>query len=151
MNHTTHTIIGLYVDDLLILSKSKSGIEGVKQLLHKEYKMKDLGPAQYILGIQIRRDLENKQIILDQSNYIQNFFCKYQMENANPVLTPIDGNEALTLATSIEPRTDQLEYQRRIGSLMYAMTCTRPDLAYAVGKLSQFTHDPALRHRTALD
>lgn len=111
--------------------------------------MKDLGPAQYILGIRIRR--EGKRIILDQSNYIRNFLCDYKMENANPVLTPMDGNEALTPSSADDPRTKQLEYQKTIGSLMYAMVCTRPDLAYAVGKLSQFTHDPAVRHRTALD
>lgn len=146
---TTHVVIGLYVDDLLIFSKSKSAIKEVKRLLNSEYKMKDLGPAQYILGIRIRR--EGKRIILDRSNYNQNFLRDYGVENSNPVLTPIDGHEELTPATPNEARTNQLEYQQRIGSIMYAMVCTRPDLAYVVGKLSQFTHDPAVRHRTALD
>ena len=111
--------------------------------------MKDLGPAQYVLGIRIRR--EGKRVFLDQSNYIKNFLRDYQMDNANPVLTPLDGKESLTPVTADEPRTNQLEYQKRIGSVMYAMVSTRPDLAFAVGKLSQYTHDPATRHRTALD
>lgn len=69
----------------------------------------------------------------------------------HPVSTPVDGYESLTAATASEPRTDQLEYQKRIGSLMYAMTSTRPDIAFAVAKLSQFSHDPCVRHRVALD
>ena len=149
VNQTSHVIIALYVDDLLIFSKSKTAIKDVKELLNLEYKMKDLGPAQYVLGIRIRR--EGKRVFLDQSNYIKNFLRDYQMDNANPVLTPLDGKESLTPATADEPRTNQLEYQKRIGSVMYAMVSTRPDLAFAVGKLSQYTHDPATRHRTALD
>lgn len=148
VNHKTHVIIGLYVDDLLIFSKNEESMKEVKALLNQEYKMKDLGPAQYVLGIRIRRD--GKRIILDQSTYIKGFLREYQMDNANPVLTPLDGKEMLTLTTT-DLRTNQLDYQKRIGSIMYAMTSTRPDLAYAVGKLSQFTHDPAAKHRTALD
>lgn len=86
--------------------------------------MKDLGPAQYVLGIHIRRDQKNKRIILDQSSYIKNFLCDYQMDHANPVLTPLDEKEWLVPTTADEPRTDQLEYQKRIGSLMYAMVGT---------------------------
>lgn len=150
LNLVTNVIIALYVDDLLIFSKSKAAIEEVKALLNQEYeKMKDLGPAQLILGIRIKRD--GKQIILDQSTYIKNFLCEYQMDQANSVTTPLDGKEMLGPAAADELRTDQLEYQKRVGSIMYAMTSTRPDLAYAVGKLSQHAHDPTIRHRTALD
>ena len=149
VNQTSHVIIALYVDDLLIFSKSTTAIKDVKKLLNREYKMKDLGPAQYVLSIRIRR--EGKRVFLDQSNYIKNFLRDYQMDNANPVLTPLDGKESLTPATADEPRTNQLEYQKRIGSVMYAMVSTRPDLAFAVGKFSRYTHDPATRHRTALD
>ena len=149
VNHATRVIIALYVDDLLIFSKSKSAIKEIKALLNCEYKMKDLGPARYVLGIRIWR--EGKKIILDQSNYIKNFLRDFQIENAKPVLTPLNGKEALTPATTDEPRTNQLEYQEQIGKTMYAMICTRPDLTHGIGKLSQYTHDPAVRHRTELD
>lgn len=121
VNHATRVITALYMDDLLIFSKSKSAIKGVKALLNREYMMKDLGPAQYVLGIQIRR--ENKKIILGQSNYIKNFLRDFQMENAKPVLTPLNGKETLTTATADDPCTNQLEYQERIGKIMYAMIC----------------------------
>lgn len=73
------------------------------------------------------------------------------MDNANPVFTPLDGKEMLTTTATKESRTNQLEYQRQIGSIMYAMVSTRPDLAYAVGKLSQYTYHLAVKHRTTLD
>ncbi|GKF52327.1 hypothetical protein Tco_0148794 [Tanacetum coccineum] len=45
---------------------------------------------------------------------------------------------------------DQLEYSRAIGCLMYAMTSTRPDIAYAVGRLSRFTSNPSRQHWQAI-
>ncbi|KAK1413804.1 hypothetical protein QVD17_35587 [Tagetes erecta] len=45
----------------------------------------------------------------------------------------------------------QLEYSRVIGSLMYAMICTRPDIAFAVGKLSRFTSNPGSHHWQAIN
>nr|GEZ01563.1 hypothetical protein [Tanacetum cinerariifolium] len=39
------------------------------------------------------------------------------------------------------PAVSQLEYSRMIGCLMYAMTCTRPDIAFLIGKLSSNTED----------
>lgn len=108
-----------------------------------------MGPAKFILGIRIRR--QENRIILDQSNYIKNFLRDYQMHKAYPLAVPIEGYKALSPSKSDEARTDQLEYQRRIGSLMYAMVATRPDIAFAVGKLSQYSHDPCVCHRVALD
>lgn len=73
------------------------------------------------------------------------------MTDVRPVNTSIDGYEALTPAKPDEARTDQLEYQKRMGSIRYLVTCTRPDVAFVASKLSQYTHDPAIRHRVALD
>ena len=60
-------------------------------------------------------------VTLDQSVYIKNFFYHYGIENRHPVTTPVDGYEFLTAPTAAEPRTNQLEYQKKIGSLMYTM------------------------------
>lgn len=149
INHETQVIIALYVDDLLIFAKDLSRINVVKSFLDKEYKMKHLGSAKFILGIRIRQ--EENRIILDQTNYIMNFLRDYQMNEAYPLSVPVEGYKALLPSQPNEARTNQLEYQQQIGSLMYAMVATRPDLASAVGKLSQFSHDPCVRHRVALD
>lgn len=154
INKTSHqhpVIMALYVDDLLIFSSSPQALKQVKKQLYEELKMKDMGSASFILGIRIRRNADRTQLALDQSTYIRKFLHDYGMGDALPISTPIDGFHALIPATPDEPRTDQREYQKRVGSLMYAMVGTRPDIAYAIGKLSQYCQDPSMRHRTALD
>ncbi|GKB07088.1 zinc finger, CCHC-type containing protein [Tanacetum coccineum] len=94
--------------------------------------MKDMGEADVILGIKIK--LENKEIAITQSHYIEKILKKFNREDCSPVSTPMDPVEKLKSNTS-KP-VDQLEYSRVIGCLMYAMTSTRPDIAYVVGKLN---------------
>lgn len=65
VNHSTHVIIGLYVDDLLIFFKHKAAISKLKWLLKREYTIKNMGPIKYILGIRIRQNQARKLIILD--------------------------------------------------------------------------------------
>ena len=151
INYKSGVIILVYVDNLLIFSSKKSLINEVKKQLEKKYKMKDLGDIDHILGMRVQQDKMLGTVTLDQSVYIKNFFYNYGIEDCHPVTTQVDGYEFLTASTAAEPRTNQFEYQKRIGSLMYAMTSTRPDIAFAVSKLSQFSHDPCVRHRVALD
>ncbi|GKC87926.1 hypothetical protein Tco_1148575 [Tanacetum coccineum] len=93
-----------------------------------------MGEVDVILGIKIKR--ENKGIIITQSHYIEKILKKFNREDCSPVSTPMDPVEKLKPNTG-KP-VDQLEYSRAIGCLMYAMTNTRPDIAYAVGRLSRF-------------
>ncbi|GJR60149.1 hypothetical protein Tco_1502311 [Tanacetum coccineum] len=101
--------------------------------------MKDMGEADIILCIKIKR--ENKGIVITQSHYIEKILKKFNREDCSPVSTPMDPVEKLKPNTG-KP-VDQLEYSRAIGCLMYAMTSTRPDIAYAVGRLSRFTSNPS--------
>ncbi|GKD07371.1 zinc finger, CCHC-type containing protein [Tanacetum coccineum] len=105
--------------------------------------MKDMGEANVILGIKIKR--ENKGIVITQSHYIEKILNKFNHEDCSPVSTPIDPVEKLKPNTG-KP-VDQLEYSRAIGCLMYAIMSTRPDIAYAVDRLSRFTsnHKISLR------
>ena len=98
--------------------------------------MKDMGKASFILGIRIRCDREKGLLAIDQSTYIRKFLHEYGMENSHPIATPIDGYHSLSPSGATEERTSQREYQKKIGSIMYAMVGTRPDIAYTVGKLS---------------
>ena len=81
-------------------------------------------------------------LTIDQSAYVTKVLKDFSMEDSKAVSTPIDGYECIKLAINDEPMADQLEYQKAARSLMYAMTATRPDLAFAVGKFSQFCHAP---------
>ena len=109
------------MDDILIFAKSLTTINAVKAELHKEYKMKDIGRASFILGIRIRRDVKGKVLILDQSTYIRKFLRDFNMKNSHSVSILIDAYHVLTPSGSSDELTNQIEYQKRIGSLMYAM------------------------------
>ncbi|GKB17600.1 zinc finger, CCHC-type containing protein [Tanacetum coccineum] len=94
--------------------------------------MPDMREVDVILGIKIKR--ENKRIVITQYHYIEKILKKFNREDCSPVSTPIDPVEKLKPNTG-KP-VDQLEYSRAIGCLMYAMTSTRPDIAYAVGTMN---------------
>ena len=99
-----------------------------------------------ILGIRIKRD--GKRLTLTQSHYIEKVVKHFQCDKSTPVSTPMDPSEKL-LPNLGEP-ISQLEYSQVIGCLMYAMTSTRPDIAFAVGKLSRYTSRPSSSHWKAL-
>ncbi|GJX17343.1 hypothetical protein Tco_0218175 [Tanacetum coccineum] len=108
--------------------------------------MKDMGEADVILGIKIKR--ETKGIVITQSHCIQKILKKFNHEDFSLVNTPMDPVEKLKPNTG-KP-VDQLEYSRAIGCLMYAMTSTRPDIAYVVGRLNRFTSNPSRQHWKAI-
>ncbi|GJV46943.1 zinc finger, CCHC-type containing protein [Tanacetum coccineum] len=139
-------IICLYVDDMLIFGTDQNQVDKTKKFLSSKFSMKDMGEADVVLGIKIKR--ENKGIVITQSHYIEKILKKFNRECCSPVSTLMDPVEKLMLNTG-KP-VDQLEYSRAIGCLMYAMTTTRPDIAYAVGRLSKFTSNPSRHHWHAI-
>ncbi|GKB08265.1 zinc finger, CCHC-type containing protein [Tanacetum coccineum] len=94
------------------------------------------------------KDRLNKGIVITQSYYIEKILKKFNREDCSPVSTLVD------LVEKIKPNrgkpVDELEYSRAIGCLMYVMTSTRPDIAYAVGRLSRFIINPSRQHWHAI-
>ncbi|GJU43651.1 zinc finger, CCHC-type containing protein [Tanacetum coccineum] len=124
--------------------KLVKSLYGLKQA--PKFSMKDMGEADVILGIKIKR--EKKGIVITQSHYSEKILKKFNCKDCSPVSTPMD------LVEKLKPNTgkpvDQLEYSRAIGCLMYAMTSTRLDIAYAVCRLSIFTSNPSRQHWQAI-
>nr|GEU41786.1 hypothetical protein [Tanacetum cinerariifolium] len=94
--------------------------------------------ADVILGIWIKH--ESNGIAISQSHYIENVLKRFNYSDCTPVSTPLDTYEKLMPNKGMA--VSQLEYSRVIGCLMYSMTCTRPDIAFAVRKLSRYTSNP---------
>ena len=136
----------VYVDDVLITSNSEKFLEHEKALLKKEFEMSDQGEAHYILGMLIQRDRKNRKLSLSQCGYIERLLHRFGMEDCNPVSTPMEANAKFFPSSGDEELADRKLYQEAIGCLTYAMTSTRPDLAYAVGVLSQFMSCPTQSH-----
>nr|GEW68522.1 zinc finger, CCHC-type [Tanacetum cinerariifolium]GEX26782.1 zinc finger, CCHC-type [Tanacetum cinerariifolium] len=110
------------------------------------FSMKDIGEADVILGIRIKH--ENNVIAISQSHYIEKVLKKFNYSDCTPVSTPLDTCDKLMPNRGLA--ISQLEYSRVIGYLIYAMTCTRPDIAFAVGKLSMYTSNLGTQHWQAI-
>lgn len=145
-------IILVYVDDLVLAAKERSTIDSFKTEFAKTFKIKDLGEIQKILGIRVIRDRKARTITLDQSQYLNGVLNDNSITTAKhkASTTPMNGYESLRPANDTDERTNTKAYQKTIGSLMYAMVHTRPDIAFALGKLSQYMSDPAQHHAHAL-
>ncbi|GJU81748.1 zinc finger, CCHC-type containing protein [Tanacetum coccineum] len=139
-------IICLYVNDMLIFGTDQVQVDLTKEFLSSRFSMKDMGEADVILGIRIKH--KSNGIAISQSHYIEKVLKKFNYFDCTPVSTPLDTCEKLMPNRGVA--VTQLEYSRVIGCLMYAMTCTRPDIAFSVGKLSRYTSNPGTQHWQAI-
>nr|KAJ0209067.1 hypothetical protein LSAT_V11C400185590 [Lactuca sativa] len=139
-------VICLYVDDMQIIGTHLEGILETKKYMSSNFKMKDLGEVDIILGIKVKRT--GGQISLSKSHYIEKIMTKFQHLNIKEFNTPFDSSVKLKVNSG--RALAQLEYASAVGSMMYATHCTRPDIAFAVSKLSQYTVNPETEHWKAV-
>ena len=141
-------IVVVYVDDITTAG-SRSDINRLMDHLRSQFKVTEKGSHKYILAIEIKYTLEYME--LSQHPYITNIVSRFAMDSCRPVSTPIDPKTSLVKASDSDPVFEQNLYQRMIGSLMYLVTCTRPDLAFSVSYLSHFSSHSLERHHTAVE
>jgi hypothetical protein len=139
-------VIALYVDDLLIACSDNSILADTKRELSARFKMKDLGESRIILGMDISRNLRAGTLSLSQSRYAQKVIDRFGMSSARGQSTPMD--PAVDLTVESPPCTGP--YREAIGSLMYLMVGTRPDLAFCVGRLAKYVQKPTMVQWEAL-
>jgi hypothetical protein len=147
------TTIATYVDDVLIVSPKTSDILAVKTALSEQFSMTDLGECSYYLGITIRRDRANRLIYLGQRAYVKKVLKDHGLwSNVKVAAVPINpGTKLVPAATGYyAPDTLRTRYQRVVGSLMYIMIGTRPDIAFAVSIVSRFASNPNNTHWLAV-
>ncbi|GKA35690.1 retrotransposon protein, putative, ty1-copia subclass [Tanacetum coccineum] len=137
------TFLILYVDDILIMGNSIPMLQDVKSYLGKCFAMKDLGEAAYILGIKIYRDRSRRLIGLCQSAYIEKILKRFHMENSKRGSIPMQDKLRLSksqgASTPAELKCMQnVSYALAVGSIMYVVRCTRPDVAFAQNITSRF-------------
>ena len=117
--------------------------------------MKDLGKTSRILRMDIIRDREKRTLMLSQEAYIKRVLRSFGMENSKPVTTPLAPQFKLKSLTKVEAleeaaRMEGIPYAGAVGSLMYAMIGSRPDLAHTVGVVSRFISKPGMDHWQAV-
>ena len=144
------TIVAVYVDDLVIVTKTPKSMEKIKEDLTKRFRMKDLGKLHHCLGITVEYDEEKGCLWMHQRQYIQSLLHRFGMFEAKTSSTPADTNVKLVKNDGAPALVDPVYYQSMVGSLLYAAIATRPDIAQAVGAVSKFNSCPTETHLTAV-
>ena len=137
-------IVALYVDDLLIAGRERKAVDEFKNSVSQQFKMKDLGNVSFLLGMEVVRHRNARTLELKQTAYIRQVLQRFGMENCKPVSTPAESGQLQASAASRggQPNTaaatrgakgaadgQDTQYMALVGSLLYAATVTRPDIA----------------------
>lgn len=139
-------IIALYVDDGIIFARSKKDIDVILQKLEQQFEI-HVTDGSTFLGFQIKKD-DYGGIFLYQEAYIHKMLEKFDMTEANSV-----DNPSASTRSNRDDSEDFLDkglYRRAVGSLLYASTMTRIDIAYAVNVVSRYMSDPKVDDWTAV-
>ena len=139
INKETGVILAIYVDDSWVIGKRKE-VDAFKKELQAEFEMKDMGLVEYFLGMSVTRDRTMKTIILDQQSYINIILDRFGMLRCNSVSTPVDLGTQLSKSVDDDglELVEQRDYQCLVGSMMWAMLGSRPDLAFGICLISQY-------------
>jgi hypothetical protein len=147
--------IAVYVDDLLIMAPNQPLVDQVKSALNARFKMSDLGEVSYLLGWSIIRNRAERTIFIHQEAYAIKVLERFNHSECHPVSTPLDASSRLTkdMCASTPDEIQQMEripYREAVGSFMYLMMGTRPDLANFLRETSQFLATPGSAHWNAV-
>ena len=145
----------LYVDDMLLVGNNMEVIKEVKMQLSSKLDMKDVNAANLILGMEIKINHANRKLWLNQRKYIETILHRFNTQECKPVKVPI--HVGVRLSAEQCPKTQEEEedmsrvpYASAVGSLMYAMVCTRLDIAHVLGGLSRYMSKPGKEHWTTV-
>ena len=133
----------LYVDDILLIENDVGIMSLVKVWLSSQFDMKDLGEANFILGIKLWRDCKNKILGLSQTGYIDKVLEWFSMQNSKKWLllfrhgVPLSDDQRSKTLEEVNMMR-QVSYASIVGSLIYAMLCTKLDICYSVGMDSRY-------------
>jgi hypothetical protein len=148
-------LVGNNMDEMLLVGNNMDVIKEVKSQLSSKFDMKDLGAANFILGMKIKRDPANKKFWLNLRKYVEAIFKRFSMHGCKPMKVPI--HIGVKLSTDQCPKTHEVEedmshvsYANAVGSLMYAMICTRPDITHEMGFFRRYMSKPGKEHWTSI-
>ncbi|WVZ07203.1 hypothetical protein V8G54_020549 [Vigna mungo] len=144
-------ILVLYVDDILLAANDIGMLHDAKKFLSNNFEMKDMNEASYVIGIEIFHDRSQGWLSLSQKGYINKVLKRLRMEKCSPGIVPIQKGDKFSQMQC--PKNDlerkameSIPYASVVGSLMYAQTCTRPDISFAVGMLGRYQSNLGMDH-----
>jgi hypothetical protein len=152
-NNGIFLLLSVHVDDQLIACNSRAALDEFKAKLNKRFECSDGGPVAYFLGFNVFRNRSERKLYISQEHYIEAVLERFGMTDCRPVKTPLPSGFKSTPVTDEEfTQARHEEYPALVGSIMYAATITRPDIALAAGLLARAaskwskSHVHAARH-----
>ncbi|KAL5547115.1 hypothetical protein UlMin_006802 [Ulmus minor] len=139
-------VVLVYVDDIIIASSDDVAVQNLKSRIDARFKLKDLGTLRFFLGLEV--DRTERGISVSERSYALQLLADTGYLGYKPAVTPMELNLKLSQDEG-DLLPDASLYRRLIGKLLY-LTITRPDLSYAVNRLSQFLSQPRLPHFKAV-
>jgi len=143
-------LVAVYVDDIVLGGRREAKMNAVKEELSQKFEMKDLGPLHHFLGVKVIQDHLTGVIWIGQPSHTEKMLQKYGMYDSKPVRTPVNPDVKLVPSENPDDVCNQLMYQAVVGSLLYLSTKTRPDIAYAVSRVTRFCAKPTKEHWAAV-
>jgi hypothetical protein len=140
--------VTVHVDDLTVVGEP-AHVDGLITSLGSQFQIGANEDLHHFLSIKITRDLENRLIYLSQAHYIDDMVSRFIPGDSLRVSTPTDSFFKDLCRRKPEDPISSGPYNQLIGSLLWVAQCTRPDVSFAVNRLSQFLKDPSDSHWTA--
>ena len=143
-NSEGSTIVLVHVDDCTIAASSTKLVGHFKAKISKHVEITDLGELHWLLGIEVRRNREQRTIHFSQRSYITSILRRFNLDELKPLSTPMQPGLLLSMCQTPKTTAEwaqmrDIPYREAIGSLMYAALGTRPDIAFAVQALSRYS------------
>jgi Reverse transcriptase (RNA-dependent DNA polymerase) len=139
-------VLLVYVDDLVLTGSHPDLLSDLIKTLQQSFAIKDLGKLHYFLGVEVHQSPTG--LHLSQGKYIMDLLKRANMHNAKSRPSPMIASQSLSKFQG-DPFDNPHLYRTVVGALQYA-TITRPDIAFAVNKVSQFMHTPTTYHWAAV-
>jgi hypothetical protein len=144
-------IVPVFIDDIMLASKSKERIAKIRGLLTQHFKLRDPGPTSFLLDVQIDREHSARTLHLSQRQYPLDLLDRFGFADCSPVSTPLDPSSRLDMSQCPQtPEDDEFmrdkPYVSTVGVLIYLAIATRPDIPHAISVLCRFMSKPGPAH-----
>ncbi|CAI7801925.1 unnamed protein product [Closterium sp. NIES-53] len=141
----------VYVDDILLFSKSSAMIEHVEEMLEMQFKCSKMGDVNYYLGMHLERDLDKGVLRLHQRNHCEGLAEKCGLQDGGKPATPLPSGFTVEPCADEEVvgESDRKLFHSMPGALNYAANHTRPDIAFATSRLASVVSRPSHEQQEA--
>jgi hypothetical protein len=136
------TYVITHVNNFKVYAANRQIIDTAKQQIINLFPIKDLGPIRFYLGMKVDRNRELRTIQLTQTAAIDRILDEAKLTDCSPCQTPMEHGLQLEKATEPSQIVNQKAYAHLNGRLLHLTINTRPDIAFVVSRLAQYTTQP---------